>query len=80
MSKLRIVGNKFIVIELVVGIYFWCVCGELRNQFFCDGFYWGIDFELLCWILKEDRCVVVCICKYISNVLFCDGVYVCFDD
>lgn len=37
MSKPNIADTKPTVIDLAAGTYYWCACGNFKDQPFCDG-------------------------------------------
>ena len=37
MSNPKVAQKSPIVIEVDSGVYWWCACGESKNQPFCDG-------------------------------------------
>ncbi|MEM1249108.1 MAG: CDGSH iron-sulfur domain-containing protein [Acidobacteriota bacterium] len=80
MSPPKVAGDKPIVVELAAGTYYWCACGESRNQPFCDGSHRGTDFEPLRWVLEEDRRVAVCTCKHTDKAPLCDGSHSRLED
>ncbi len=73
MSKPVIADTKPTVLELEAGDYFWCSCGQSKNQPFCDGNHKGTDFTPQKFTLEEKQKVALCLCKYSENKPFCDG-------
>lgn len=65
--------KPFYVKEEEAGTYWWCVCGQSKNQPYCDGSHKGTEFSPLKVELKEDKRVVWCGCKKTCNAPFCDG-------
>ena len=55
--------------------YFWCACGESKNQPFCDGSHKGTEFEPVKWTATETEKTFFCACKHTGNPPFCDGTH-----
>lgn len=53
--------------------YFWCACGQSKNQPFCDGSHAGTDFQPLKWTADETKRVFFCCCKHTAGQPLCDG-------
>jgi len=53
--------------------YFWCACGESKNQPFCDGSHKGSDFAPVRFPAEKDGVVYFCGCKHSGNGALCDG-------
>ena len=53
--------------------YFWCACGQSKNQPFCDGSHAGTDFQPLKWTADETKRVFFCCCKHTAGQPICDG-------
>ena len=73
MAKGKIAGKMPEVIELEPGEYFWCKCGESKNQPYCDGSHAGTAFEPLRFEVKEKKRFALCTCKQTDDDPFCDG-------
>ena len=55
--------------------YFWCACGESKNQPFCDGSHKGTEFAPLKWTATDTEKTFFCACKHSANAPFCDGTH-----
>jgi CDGSH-type Zn-finger protein len=55
--------------------YFWCSCGQSKNQPFCDGSHKGSDFTPVKFTAEETKTVYLCGCKNTKNAPFCDGAH-----
>jgi CDGSH iron-sulfur domain-containing protein 3 len=61
--------------ELKAGDYWWCSCGQSKNQPFCDGTHKGSEFTPVKFTLTEDKQVWLCGCKQTATKPFCDGAH-----
>lgn len=55
--------------------YFWCACGQSKNQPFCDGSHKGTSFTPLKWTATESKTAWFCGCKQTSGTPLCDGTH-----
>jgi CDGSH-type Zn-finger protein len=53
--------------------YYWCACGESKNQPFCDGSHKGSGFAPTAFTAEKDGTAYLCGCKRSKNGAFCDG-------
>ena len=53
--------------------YYWCACGNSKNQPFCDGSHKGSSFAPLAYVAEESRKAALCGCKHTKNQPMCDG-------
>ena len=75
MSEPFIADRKPVILELEAGTYYWCSCGQTKNQTFCDGSHQGTEFAPIQFVLDEKKQVALCQCKYTNNDPFCDGMH-----
>ncbi len=55
--------------------YYWCACGQSKNQPFCDGSHKGSEFSPVNFTAKESGPAYLCGCKRSGNKPFCDGTH-----
>lgn len=68
-------------VELKKGkTYWWCQCGQSKNQPFCDGSHQGYFCEPKQVTVPEDKTVALCTCKKTKNAPFCDGTHRTLND
>lgn len=74
MADPKIAEKAPIAVEVKAGkTYFWCACGESKNQPFCDGSHQGGPFEPTAYKADEDMTVFFCACKQTGRAPLCDG-------
>jgi CDGSH-type Zn-finger protein len=66
-------GFKSIPLEMQPGTYYWCACGQSKNQPFCDGSHKVTEFVPVEVVITEARKYSWCACKKSSKKPFCDG-------
>lgn len=57
------------------GKYYWCACGQSKNQPYCDGSHKGTSFTPVLIEIAEAKKVAWCGCKMSANKPFCDGTH-----
>jgi CDGSH-type Zn-finger protein len=73
MGKPKIADKQPKMIECEPGDYYWCACGESKNQPYCDGSHAGSEFTPVHTKIEEKKPVFWCMCKHSKNKPFCDG-------
>jgi CDGSH-type Zn-finger protein len=74
MTKGSVAGKEPIAFDVEAGKnYFWCSCGQSKNQPFCDGSHKGSEFSPVKWQAEESGTRWFCACKQTSGQPFCDG-------
>ena len=53
--------------------YYFCMCGQSKNQPFCDGSHKGSDFRPKQFVANETGEAWLCQCKQSANKPYCDG-------
>lgn len=53
--------------------YYWCACGQSKNQPFCDGSHKGTSFAPKAFTAEASKTAYLCGCKMTANAPFCDG-------
>lgn len=53
--------------------YFWCACGQSKNQPFCDGSHKNSGFSPTKFTADATKTAYLCGCKHTANAPFCDG-------
>ncbi len=81
MSKAKIADTKPIAVNLEAGEeYYWCSCGQSRNQPFCDGSHRGTEFTPMAFSVGEAQEAYLCQCKRTNTPPFCDGAHARLDE
>lgn len=74
MTKGAVAAKAPIKIDVEAGkSYFWCACGQSKNQPFCDGSHKGSEFSPVKWTAETDGPKWFCACKQTNGQPFCDG-------
>ena len=64
MTKGQRAGNSAIAVEVEKGkSYYWCACGQSKNQQFCDGSHKGTEFNPVVYKAEETKKKFFCSCK-----------------
>ncbi|MEH6550298.1 MAG: CDGSH iron-sulfur domain-containing protein [Pseudomonadales bacterium] len=53
--------------------YYWCSCGQSKNQPFCDSSHKGTEFTPVKYEATESKKVFFCGCKSTASQPLCDG-------
>ena len=75
MSNPKIAAKHPIGLDLAVGTYYWCACGQSKNQPFCDGSHAGSEFTPVPFKIDAEKKYFLCQCKHSKNKPFCDGTH-----
>ena len=63
-------------VKLEAGLdYFWCSCGQSKQQPFCDGSHKGTQHSPRKFTARKTETAYLCGCKKTSNSPFCDGTH-----
>jgi CDGSH-type Zn-finger protein len=74
--KGHVAGRAPIPVEVEAGkSYWWCACGQSKNQPFCDGSHKGGPFVPQEYKATETKKVFFCACKQTANAPLCDGTH-----
>ncbi len=55
--------------------YYWCACGESKNQPFCDGSHRTTPFTPLTHVAQKSGAAYFCGCKQTGAPALCDGTH-----
>jgi CDGSH-type Zn-finger protein len=55
--------------------YWWCACGNSKNQPFCDGSHKGGPFVPVKFSATDSKTVYFCGCKAGGQTPLCDGTH-----
>ena len=72
-NPLRVSNTPYPTVVEKGKTYYWCSCGQSKNQPFCDGSHSGTGFNPLRYEAKESKTAYLCGCKETKNAPFCDG-------
>ncbi len=76
MSLPIIAHNGPFVVRVDAGkTYFWCACGQSKQQPFCDGTHAGSGFGPIAYMPAKSGQVGLCGCKLSTNAPHCDGAH-----
>ena len=77
MSDVPMIAQKSpYPVEVEAGkTYFWCACGQSKNQPFCDGSHKGTAFTPTKVTAEKDGKLWFCGCKNSAKGAFCDGTH-----
>ncbi len=72
--KPKIAQKEPFVVDLEEGKeYYWCSCGQSKNQPFCDGSHQGSGFLPVNFKAEKSGTHYMCGCKFTKTPPFCDG-------
>lgn len=63
------------LLDLQPGSFWWCACGQSKNQPFCDGSHNGSGFAPVKFEVAQAGLHVMCGCKHSAKKPFCDGTH-----
>lgn len=76
MSEPVVAAKQPIPVTLKKGEeYYFCTCGQSKNQPFCDGSHSGTDFQPKSFVAEQDGEAYLCQCKRTANAPYCDGTH-----
>jgi CDGSH-type Zn-finger protein len=76
MTSPHIAAREPIAVQVKAGqSYWWCACGQSKNQPFCDGSHKGSSFTPVEFKSESDRTLYFCACKHSKHAPLCDGTH-----
>jgi CDGSH-type Zn-finger protein len=76
MSEAKVASRTPFGIDVEEGrTYWWCSCGQSKNQPFCDGSHKGSSFTPVKFEAKQTGKAWFCGCKQSANAPLCDGAH-----
>jgi CDGSH iron-sulfur domain-containing protein 3 len=74
MEQAKVAQAAPYLIEVEAGkTYYWCACGQSKNQPFCDGSHKGTKFTPLAYTPDGAGRAAFCGCKRSNGRPMCDG-------
>ncbi|MBN1185732.1 MAG: CDGSH iron-sulfur domain-containing protein [Bacteroidales bacterium] len=73
MEEPKIAQSHPYVMVMEPGEYYWCACGQSKNQPFCDGSHKTTSFTPVKFEVKEKKVIAWCGCKHTKNKPLCDS-------
>lgn len=74
--KPHIAQKSPFAVELEAGkTYYWCACGQSKNQPFCDGSHKGTAFTPVAYTPPKTGKYYLCGCKHTQTPPLCDGTH-----
>ncbi len=76
MATPRIAQKAPYPIQVEAGkTYYWCACGESKNQPFCDGSHKTTSFTPVAHTAQKSGAAYFCGCKQTGAPALCDGTH-----
>ena len=76
MSKPLSPQNEPYTVTVEAGnTYYWCACGQSKNQPYCDGSHKSTAFQPVAFTAEKTEMVYLCGCKKTGKQPFCDGTH-----
>ncbi len=72
-QPIRVANNPYQTSVQAGKAYYWCACGQSKNQPLCDGSHQGTGFTPVKFEAKADGTVYFCGCKQTKHSPLCDG-------
>ncbi len=74
MNQLHIARKSPYLTEVEAGkTYYWCACGQSKNQPFCDGSHQTTQFRPVAYTAASAGHAAFCGCKQSKGQPMCDG-------